>query len=493
MTPTGALSSEIARGFVVTDTAVPSTGSSSHDSSASDAYGELITGLRTAFASGLTRPIEWRKRQLQGLLDMLRNHEGEFIAALQEDLGRPVVEAFAADIGISRPHVQHLIDHLDEWARPEKQRAGFRSLPGKAEIIKEPLGVALVISPWNYPIQLLVEPLAAALAAGNCVVAKPSELSPACTATLARLIPQYVDNDAVVVVEGGVPETTALLEHAFDHILFTGSTNVGKIVMAAAAKHLTPVTLELGGKSPTIIAADANLKVAAKRVLFGKFINAGQTCIAPDYVLVEASVRDRFVDELVGALGQFYGRDVAASPDFGRIITERQHGRLMNLIGTAGGRIVVGGDGDVSKRYIAPTIIVDPDLDSELMTQEIFGPILPIISVDSIPDAIDFVNARPKPLALYVFSESGSISNRVLAETSSGGACVNHTMVHLLPDTLPFGGVGPSGMGSYHGRAGFDTFSHHRSVVRHPTQGDLPLLYAPYTGVKEKLIRLVFK
>jgi len=339
----------------VTDTAAPP-----HSSHAVEAYGELIDGLRATFASGRTRPLAWRRKQIQGLLDMLANHEGEFIAALKADLGRPVVEAFAADIGISRPHLKHLLANLDRWAKPEKVSPGFRSLPATAEIIKEPLGVALVISPWNYPIQLLVEPLAAALAAGNCVVAKPSELSPACTAVLARLIPQYVDNDAVIVVEGGVPETTALLEHAFDHILFTGSTNVGKVVMAAAAKHLTPVTLELGGKSPTIVAADADLKVAARRIVFGKCLNAGQTCIAPDYVLAEASIRDRLVDEIITALGVFYGRDIEHNDDYGRIITERHHGRLMNLIGSSGGKIVCGGDGDVTTRYIAPTVIVDP-------------------------------------------------------------------------------------------------------------------------------------
>ena len=472
----------------MTDTAAPQ-----HSSHAVEAYGELIDGLRATFASGRTRPLAWRRKQIQGLLDMLANHEGEFIAALKADLGRPVVEAFAADIGISRPHLKHLLANLDRWAKPEKVSPGFRSLPATAEIIKEPLGVALVISPWNYPIQLLVEPLAAALAAGNCVVAKPSELSPACTAVLARLIPQYVDNDAVIVVEGGVPETTALLEHAFDHILFTGSTNVGKVVMAAAAKHLTPVTLELGGKSPTIVAADADLKVAARRIVFGKCLNAGQTCIAPDYVLAEASIRDRLVDEIITALGVFYGRDIEHNDDYGRIITERHHGRLMNLIGSSGGKIVCGGDGDVTTRYIAPTVIVDPDLSSKLMEEEIFGPVLPIIAVESIDEAIRFVNDRPKPLALYLFTADDALADDVLARTSSGGACINHCMVHLLPDDLPFGGVGPSGMGSYHGKASFDTFSHHRSVVRKSTRPDPALLYAPYTAFKEKVIRLAFK
>ncbi len=462
-------------------------------STAAASYAELVAQLRQTFESGRTRPVEWRRQQLRGLLAMLTDHEQAFIDALSEDLGRPVAEAFGADIGVSRLHIKHVLKHFEGWMKPTKVFPGLLSMPGSGEIIHEPLGVALVISPWNYPVQLLVEPMAAALAAGNCVVAKPSELSPATTATLARLIPQYLDDDAVAVVEGGVPETTALLESRFDHIFFTGSTNVGKVVMAAAAKHLTPVTLELGGKSPTIVAADADLEVTARRIAWGKFINAGQTCIAPDYVLADASIRDRLVDLVVAQIGEFYGSDPKASKDLGRIVSERHHGRLMDLIGSSGGTIATGGEGDVSKRYVAPTVIVDPDLDSKLMREEIFGPVLPILSVDSIEEAIAFVNERDKPLALYVFTADRAVADRVLSRTSSGGACVNNVVVHILPDNMPFGGVGPSGMGSYHGKAGFDVFSHHKSVMRRPTRPDLKLMYPPYTAIKEKILRFVFR
>jgi len=430
---------------------------------------------------------------MRGLLAMLKDHEDDFIKALADDLGRPVAEAFAADIGVSRLHIKYMLKHFEGWTKSERVFPGLFSLPGSAEVIKEPLGVALIIAPWNYPIQLLVEPMAAALAAGNCVVAKPSELSPACTATLARLIPQYLDDDAVAVVEGGVPETTALLENQFDHIFFTGSTNVGKVVMAAAAKHLTPVTLELGGKSPTIVAADADLESAARRIVWGKLLNAGQTCIAPDYVLADSSIRDRLVDHMTHVITEFYGPDPQASEDFGRIVSERHHGRLMGLLGSAGGDIVVGGNGDTSTRYLAPTIVVDPDLDSGLMSEEIFGPILPVLAVDSIEEAISFVNDRPKPLALYIFSKTAATVERVLARTSSGGACVNNVVVHILPESLPFGGVGPSGMGSYHGKSGFDAFTHHKSVVRKPPRPDPKLLYPPYTAIKEKIIRFAFR
>jgi aldehyde dehydrogenase (NAD+) len=437
--------------------------------------------------------MAWRREQLKGLLAMLTEREDDFVAALREDLGRHVMEAMAADVGVSRLHIQHLVRHFESWAKPTRVRPGLLSLPGTAEIIHEPLGVALVIAPWNYPIQLMVEPMAAALAAGNCVVAKPSEVSAACAATLARYIPQYLDDDAVAVVEGGVPETTALLANRFDHIFFTGSTEVGKVVMRAAAEHLTPVTLELGGKSPTIVCADADLDVAARRIVWGKLLNAGQTCVAPDYVLAERPIRDRLVDAMVRQVGEFYGSDRKASPDLARIVDGRHHGRLMGLLGSCNGRVVVGGEADLNERYIAPTIVVDPDVDSDLMRHEIFGPILPVLAVDSVEDAIAFVNDRPKPLALYVYSRSKQIADRILSRTSSGGACVNHSLVHIVPDSLPFGGVGPSGMGAYHGKAGFDTFSHHRSVLRKPTFPDPAILYPPYKGLKEKLVKLVFR
>jgi aldehyde dehydrogenase (NAD+) len=456
-------------------------------------YGELIGGLRSVFESGRTRSVEWRREQLRGLVRFLAEQEGELTAALRTDLGKPPFEAFGTDIGVVRMHIRSLAKGVEKWSKPTRVFPGVLSLPGTAKIIPEPLGVALVIAPWNYPVQLLLEPMAAALAAGNCVVAKPSELAPATAAVIARHLHRYVDDDAIAVVEGGVPETTALLENRFDHVFFTGSTAVGRVVMTAAAKHLTPVTLELGGKSPTIVAADADLAVAARRIAWAKFLNAGQTCIAPDYILAEASVRDELVDRIGAAITEFYGSDPSSVEDYGRIVNERHHERLTGLVADSGGRVACGGEADVSTRYLAPTIVVDPDVGSGLMQEEIFGPVLPVLAVDSIEDAIAFVNDRPKPLALYIYSRSAEIADRVLSRTSSGGACVNHSVVHILPETLPFGGVGPSGMGAYHGKAGFDVFSHHKSVVRKPTFPDPKMLYPPYTGWKDKIIRLAFR
>ena len=457
--------------------------------SGTEGFAELVDGLRATFRSGRTRPVEWRREQLQAMHQMLVDHEDDFVAALQSDLGRPKFEAYATDIGVTKTEILQLRKHVASWAKPKRVNPGITSMPAKASIMAEPLGTVLIIAPWNYPIQLLLSPMAAAIAAGNCIVAKPSELSPACSAVLARLVPKYLDPDAITLVEGGVPETTALLELPYDHVFFTGSTAVGRVVMQAAAKHLTPVTLELGGKSPTIVAADADLAVAARRILWGKHLNAAQTCIAPDYVLVESSVKDRLVDEMVRVVDEFLGPDPRASKDFGRIVNDRHFARLTGLLETAGGTIATGGQVDADTRFIAPTVIVDPDLDAPIMQEEIFGPLLPIVAVDSIDAAIDFVNDRPKPLALYVFSGSGATADHVLKTTSSGGACVNQTILHINSPNLPFGGVGPSGTGSYHGRSGFDTFSHHKSVLVKPQKPDPKLLYPPYTSFKDAIVR----
>jgi aldehyde dehydrogenase (NAD+) len=471
----------------MTDTA-DRTEPGTDEAATTEGFAELVDGLRATYRTGRTRSIEWRREQLQSMLRMLVDHESDFVEALATDLGRPPLEAYAADVGTTKAEIKHAIKHVASWAKPKKVNPGLTSMPAKAKIIPEPLGTVLIIAPWNYPIQLLLSPMAAAIAAGNCVVAKPSELSPACSAVLARLVPRYLDNDAITLVEGGVGETTALLELPYDHVFFTGSTDVGRIVMQAAAKHLTPVTLELGGKSPTIVAADADLTVAAHRILWGKHLNAAQTCIAPDYVLVESSVKDRLVDEMTTVLGEFLGPDPKGSADFGRIVNDRHFARLSGLLESAGGTVAAGGSTDPATRFIEPTIIVDPDLDAPIMQEEIFGPLLPIVAVDSIDDAIDFVNDRPKPLALYVFSGSPETAEHVLASTSSGGACVNQTILHINTPNLPFGGVGPSGTGSYHGKFGFDAFSHHKSVLVKPQKPDPKLLYPPYTTLKDKIV-----
>lgn len=449
--------------------------------------------LRATFESGRTRPLAWREAQIAGLRRMLDDADAELTEALRQDLGRPSMEAYAADLGHAKGELRHIAKHVARWMRPTKVRMPATVFPAKGWIQHEPLGVALVIAPWNYPIQLLLEPMAAALAAGNCVLAKPSELAPACSAALARLLPQYLDNDAVVVVEGGVDETTALLAERWDHIFFTGSTAVGRVIAEAAAKHLTPTVLELGGKSPTYVHASADLDVAARRIAWGKFLNAGQTCIAPDYVLADRSIRDALVDRLVAQIGDFYGSEPQASASFGRIVNGRHLERLKGLLDRGAGTIATGGTVDAADRFVAPTVTIDPSPDSPVMQEEIFGPILPVLAVDGPADASAFITARPKPLALYVFAADDAAIDTVVDGTSSGGVCINQTLMHLLPPDLPFGGVGDSGMGAYHGRAGFDVFSHHKSVLRKPVKPDLKLLYPPYKASVEKLVRKVVR
>jgi aldehyde dehydrogenase (NAD+) len=348
--------------------------------------------------------------------------------------------------------------------------------------------VVLVIAPWNYPFQLAIAPAIAAVAAGNTVLLKPSEVAPHTSALIARWLPRYVDASCIRVIEGGVSETTKILEQRFDHIFYTGNGVVGRIVMTAAAKHLTPVTLELGGKSPCIVDRTADLDVAARRIVWGKFYNAGQTCVAPDHVLVEESVHDALLNRMVATLRSFYGDDPQASADYGRIINGRHHARLLRLLEQSG-TVVCGAEHDASDRYIAPTILKDVPLESAVMGEEIFGPILPVLSVPNVDAAIRIINDRPKPLALYIFSSDERTQQRVIERTSSGGMAINHVWLHLAVPGLPFGGVGESGMGAYHGRHGFETFSHRRGVLKKPTMVDPDLLYPPYTATKSKWIK----
>lgn len=452
---------------------------------------DLVSAMRTAYDERVTRPLAWRHEQLDALETMLRDHQDVFAAALATDLGKPPIEAWTTEIGFSLNDIDHQRDHLDEWAAPKKVRTPMLFQPGRSRIVPEPKGVVLIIAPWNYPLQLMIAPMAAAIAAGNAVVAKPSEMSPATSAAMVELCGRYLDPRAIRIVAGGVEASTALLEQRFDHIFFTGGTRVGKVVMRAAAEHLTPVTLELGGKSPAIVAADADIGVTARRIAWGKFTNAGQTCIAPDYLLVDRAVRDRLVDEIASTITEFYGPDPQRSDDYGRIVNAGHHDRLAELLqDDRSGRHRVGGSTDAAARYIAPTVLVDPDPDAPIMQEEIFGPLLPVVAVDSVDDAIAFVNDRPKPLALYVFSSDDDTVDRVVERTSSGGVGINNTLLHIGPPDLPFGGVGPSGMGAYHGRTGFETFSHLRSVYDRSVRVDPPVLYPPVTGLKERVIRM---
>ncbi|BAN03473.1 aldehyde dehydrogenase family protein [Ilumatobacter coccineus] len=452
----------------------------------------IVRHARYGFERGLTRSMTWRQEQLSAMADMLRDNSDRFIEALAHDLHKPATEAWVTEIGFTLSDIEHQKKHLEKWAKPRKVKVPLAFQPASARIVPEPKGVVLIIAPWNYPLQLLLSPMAAAIAAGNAIVAKPSELAPATSAVLTELCAKYLDTSTITVVEGAADESSALLEERFDHIFFTGGTRVGKIVMRAAAEHLTPVTLELGGKSPAIVAADADVEVTARRIAWGKFVNSGQTCIAPDYVLVARPLRDRLVAAIEASVTDFYGDDPRASDDYGRIVSDGHFQRIAGLIdGDGSGIVAFGGTTDASERFIAPTVLVDPDVNSDIMSEEIFGPVLPVIAVDTIDEAIDFVNDREKPLALYVFTDDEATAERTVARTSSGGVSVNSTLLHIGPPELPFGGVGPSGMGAYHGIAGFETFSHLKSVFDKRTKPDLKVMYPPYSGLKERLLKLV--
>jgi aldehyde dehydrogenase (NAD+) len=448
----------------------------------------IVAGLRATFESGRTRPFEWRIAQLDAIANMLVAEEGAIVDALGKDLGKPRLEGWLAEVNDVLAGVRYVRKNLKRWMKPEGVSVPFWLMPGKARIQREPLGVVLVIAPWNYPFSLAINPLVGAFAAGNTVLIKPSEVAGATSALLAKLLPKYLDKDAVQVVQGGVPETTALLAQRFDHILYTGNGNVARIVMQAAARNLTPVTLELGGKSPCYVDESVDLAISAKRIVWGKFSNCGQTCIAPDYILVHENVREAFTAALQQTILQFFGEDPQKCADYGRIINRHHHQRLMRMM-AGSGKVLIGGKSDEADRYLAPTLLTDVPLDSPVMDDEIFGPLLPVLGVKNADDAIAFINARPKPLAAYVFAQDNQVFERIAANTSSGALVHNHVVVHYAVHSLPFGGVGESGMGAYHGRHSFETFSHRKAVMRRSTFGDVDFAYPPYDSKKEGWLR----
>ncbi|MEU6328990.1 aldehyde dehydrogenase family protein [Streptomyces sp. NPDC047049] len=426
----------------------------------------VIGRLRRTFATGRTVATDWRRGQLAALRTLLTDHGDELLAALATDLGKGPEEAYRTEIGFTLHEIDHTLAHLDDWLAPRPAELPDRLLPATARVVREPLGVVLVIAPWNYPLQLALAPLVGALAAGNCAVVKPSELAPATSAALARLLPRHLDSDAVTVVEGAVPETTALLAERFDHIFYTGNGAVGRIVMTAAARHLTPVTLELGGKSPVVLDPGTDLAAAARRIVTGKFLNAGQTCVAPDYVLAIGDTARAIEPHLAEAVHEVYGADPAGAEEYGRIVNERHFDRLTALLDS--GRTVLGGTHDRATRYLAPTVLADVAPDAPVMREEIFGPVLPIVPVPDLDAAIAFINERDKPLALYAFTASDATKQRLLTETSSGALTFGLPVAHLTAPDLPFGGVGESGMGRYHGEYSLDTFSHSKAVLDKP-------------------------
>jgi aldehyde dehydrogenase (NAD+) len=455
-----------------------------------DRIADIVRELHEGFRCGVLRTNEQRAAQLRRLRTLVVEQQDRLIDALVADVGKPRIEAYTTEIAFTINEIDHTLEHLDAWTRPAKVKVPFTFKPATARLVPEPLGTVCIIAPWNYPVQLLFAPLVPAIAAGNTAVLKPSEVTPTVAALIDELVPTYFDANTVAVVTGAVEETTALLEQRFDHIFYTGNGKVGRVVMRAAAEHLTPVTLELGGKSPAIVAADANVEVAATRIAWAKFLNAGQTCVAPDYVLVEGGIEDQVVSALSDAVTRFFGADPRRSPDYARIVNERHHDRLTGLLDAGGfDATVIGGTGDRDSRYLAPTVLAGVKPDAAVMEDEIFGPILPVLTVGDVDEAIRFVNDREKPLALYAFSQNRDVLDHVVANTSAGGVTLNHAVLHLAVPGLPFGGVGASGMGAYHGKAGFDTFTHHKPVLDKPTRPDPSLMYPPYTSTKQKILR----
>jgi aldehyde dehydrogenase (NAD+) len=448
---------------------------------------DMMQRLRHSYISGLTRPLSWRVEQLKKLKLLLEEHEHDLLDALQSDLGKSKAEGWLTELGYLNTDIDHTCKHLAKWMRGKRVSQPLMAWPGKSFLHPEPLGVVLIIGAWNYPLQLLLSPLVAALAAGNCAVVKPSELSPKTADLIAKLLPDYLANEAVQVVTGGAEVAQELLQQRFDHIMYTGGGRVGRIVMEAAAKHLTPVTLELGGKSPAVVLDDADIKTAARRIAWGKWLNAGQTCIAPDYVLVAESRREELIAELKQVVEQFYGNDASDAEDYGRIVNEQHWQRLVGYLEQ--GTVVHGGDYDREQRFIAPTIMTEVAVDSPVMEEEIFGPILPILSIPNLASAIEFIRERDKPLALYGFSASARSLQQLTEQTHAGNQCNNDTLMFMLNPELPFGGVGPSGMGRYHGKFGFDTFSHQKAVMQRPFWFDPKFRYPPYTSFKQKLLR----
>lgn len=455
-----------------------------------DRMQEIQKRQQDFFETGITRSAGFRRAALKRFLDAVKHWEPKLLEALQEDLGKSPFEGYATEISVVYEEIRTLREHVSAWMRPRRVRCSKPQLPARCFVQPDPLGSVLILSPWNYPVQLTLAPLAAALAAGNCAVVKPSRFAQKTAAVLGEMLEASFPRGLVDVVPGGEGTNRELLRLKWDHIFFTGSPAVGRAVMEAAAAHLTPVTLELGGKSPCILDETADLKLAARRIAWGKLINAGQTCVAPDYVLLPQGMVHDFVREFGLAVARMYGEEPIRCPDYGKIVNEKHMERLKGLLQS--GFAAVGGVYSDEDRKISPTVLTDVSWDSPVMQEEIFGPILPVIPYESFADALQQVKSRPEPLAVYLFTHDRDHERRVLEELRFGGGCVNDVVLHLTNPRMPFGGVGESGMGAYHGKAGFLTFSHLKSVMKARTVLDLPLRYPPYRG-KLPLARLLMR
>ncbi|PKE30691.1 aldehyde dehydrogenase [Macrococcoides caseolyticum] len=448
--------------------------------------------VRDFFQTQSTKDIKFRKKYLKALKKSIKKHESDILDALKSDLGKNKVEAYATEVGFVMKELSYIIKELKNWAKTKSVTTPMMQFPAKSFIKYEPYGTVLIIGPFNYPFQLVMSPLIGALAAGNCAVVKPSEMTPQTSMVVQEILEEVFPPDYVKVVQGEKEVTSQLLDERFDYIFFTGSTKVGQIVYEKASKHLTPVTLELGGKSPVIIDDTANLKVAAERIAFGKFMNAGQTCVAPDYVLIDNEIKVKFVEALQATIQEFYGAQIEQSEDFGRIVNDNHFNRLVNIIEDSRQQVIYGGESNADELFVAPTIILDPELSDSVMHQEIFGPILPIIGYDTFNEVYDIVEQYEKPLALYLFTEDSDQITAVFNRLSFGGGCVNDTILHLANPNLPFGGVGHSGIGSYHGKYSFELFSHEKSYITKSTKLESGLLFPPYKG-KFKYVKQLFK
>ncbi|NWW74086.1 AL3B1 dehydrogenase, partial [Climacteris rufus] len=452
-------------------------------------YAGLVSRLRASWLSEKTRPMEYRMAQLEALGHFLDEKKQDIVEATASDLGRAAFETELSEILLCKNELHETLNNLSRWMKDEHVDRTLAMQLDSAFIRKDPYGVVLIIAPWNYPTSLFLAPLIGAIAAGNCVIIKPSEVSKKMERLVAEALPNYLDKDCFAVVTGGVQETTRLLENKFDYIFFTGIPPVGRIVMAAAAKHLTPVTLELGGKNPCYVSDTCDVTNVARRVAWGRFFNAGQTCVAPDYLLCTLEMQEKLIPALQKAIKDFYGPNPQESPDFGRMVSDKQFQRIRALLGS--GRVAIGGQTDEAERYIAPTVLVEVQPSDPIMQEEIFGPVLPIVVVANMNEAIDFINSRERPLAIYAFSSDDKVVNQVLERTSSGGFCGNDTLMHMTLSSLPFGGIGNSGLGMYHGKFSFDTFSHRRGCLkrgmgREPLNGPR---YPPYSQQKLGVVR----
>ena len=450
-----------------------------------------VAAQRAYFAKGETLDVAFRRDALRRLRETILAHEAQINAALAQDLGKSPSESYMCEVGMTLAELSYTLAHLGRWARRHSVLTPLAQFHARSFTVHNPYGVVLIMSPWNYPFMLTMEPLIGALAAGNCALLKPSAYAPATSAVIREIVSACFPQEYVAVVEGGRKENQAPLEQRFDYIFFTGGVTVGREVMRKAAEHLTPVSLELGGKSPCIVDATAKLDLAAKRLAFGKLLNCGQTCVAPDYLLIDRRVKDEFIALLKKHITAMSGGDALRNEKYVHMISRKHYDRVMGLIDPA--KVVLGGQGDPDTLRIAPTILDNVTADDAVMQEEIFGPVLPVIAYDSLDEAAQFINSREHPLALYLFSEDRRTQERFLRSVPFGGGCINDTIIHLATSRMGFGGVGHSGMGSYHGKKSFETFSHEKSIVDKSTWMDLPVRYMPYSPIKDKLLRMFLR